>query len=174
MHRAATLTALISLVACSSSSPSADPGARQLEAGADAPRVCTALAYAGPLVDPVAAAGDAPMATGGAIGDGTYRLTSYKVYNTTIDPAKVQSLQGSIKFAAGTYEITFSSTKGGEAKESGTVSTKGALLQFARACPSTMTEAERRYSATVSSFDLFDVSDAALTAPTEVATYTRE
>ncbi len=145
-----------------------------MDAALDGPRVCTSLGYTGAPVDPVAATGGAPTAAGGAIADGTYRLTGYKVYNGAIDPSKAQSLQGSITFAGGAYEIAFSSSKGGEAKESGTVMTQGNILQFTMTCPQTMTEGERRYSATATQLDLYDVSDATPTAPAEVATYTRE
>lgn len=171
----------LSFVACSTSSTGEGPGTNEMDAAPDGPRVCTTLGYAGAPVVPEAVAGAAPTALGGAIADGTYRLTSYKVYNNTIDPSKAQTLQASFKFAAGAYEIAFSSSKGGEAKEAGMVlfrvnanATKGTLLQFTKSCPSVMTESERRYSATANSFDLFDVSDAKPTAPTEVATYTRE
>ena len=170
----AVVIGCFSFVACSSSSTSVGPGASDMDAGMDAPRLCTTLGYAGAAVDPVAVSGSAPTAAGGSIADGTYRLTSYTVYNNAIDPSKVQSLQASFKFAAGAYEIAFASSKGGEAKESGTVTTKGTLLQLTKSCPSTMTESERRYSATATRFDLFDVSDARPTSPTEVATYTRE
>lgn len=174
MRSLAVLMVTLSFVGCSSSSTSAGQAASAADAGMDAPRVCTTLGYAGAPVDPVAVAGNAPIAAGGTIADGTYRLTSYKVYNNAIDPSKVQSLQASFKFAAGAYEIAFSSSKGGEATESGTVTTKGTLLQLTKSCPSMMTESERRYSATATSFDLFDVSNATPSAPAEVATYTRE
>src|SRR6185312_16913154 len=113
MRRLGMLFAPLFFVACSSSSSATvDPGTSD-DAGMDAPHMCTTLGYTGAPVDPVAVAGDAPVATGGTIPDGTYHLTSYKVYNNAIDPMKVQSLQATFKFAGGTYEVAFSSSKGG-------------------------------------------------------------
>jgi len=169
------LVALVALVACSSSSqaPVGDAGASAETGAADAAPVCTTLDYVGAPVTPVAATGPAPTAQGGAIADGTYRLTGYTVYGTPIDPANVPHLRGSIRIAGGSYEVAFQTSKG-EDRELGTVATSANTLQLNASCPTISAGSPRRYSISGTRFDLYDVSGSGPTDPVEIATYTRE
>jgi hypothetical protein len=158
----------------SSSPPANDAGPADGVANPDAVGPpCTALDYVGPPVTPAAAAGGAPDATGGVIADGTYRLTAYTVYNTTVDPSNVPSLRGSLRVSAGSYEVEFLTTQG-EDREVGTITTSGTTLVLAPRCPPLAPGNPRRYSVSGTRLDLYDVSTSGPTQPAEVATYTRE
>jgi hypothetical protein len=135
---------------------------------------CTTLAL-GSAVAPVAVAGAAPTATGGAIQDGVYLLTKYEVYNTpTFDPATAPQIKGAIEFSNGMYAIAFvTSQQGtGEDNETGTYTASASMLTFAMICPTQNAEQARRYSVSGKTLKLYDVSKTGATDPAEIATYT--